>query len=169
MAELEDASEIVVLKSSSKKENFLFHNTLVCLVKALEGTYTLVDLRNESCIAGKIVKVDGYMNIEMEEAVFIDARGMFLNLMNIHVFTIIYERNKIYFIFSGNKHYFSQFFVRHRNIRYVHIPKDFKSVELMQDQLNGMNRFKKAKKEKRTFKQVRAERYQKETLQNLNN
>ncbi|CAH1110021.1 unnamed protein product [Psylliodes chrysocephalus] len=143
MAELEDASEIVVLKSSSKKENFLFHNTLVCLVKALEGTYTLVDLRNESCIAGKIVKVDGYMNIEMEEAVFIDARG--------------------------NKHYFSQFFVRHRNIRYVHIPKDFKSVELMQDQLNGMNRFKKAKKEKRTFKQVRAERYQKETLQNLNN
>jgi len=42
----------------SAKERFFLYNGLVCLVQSLEGKYTTVDLRNESCVTGKIEQVD---------------------------------------------------------------------------------------------------------------
>jgi hypothetical protein len=45
----------------SKREKFFLFNGLVCLVQGLEGKYTTVDLRNESCVTGKIEQVDGYV------------------------------------------------------------------------------------------------------------
>jgi hypothetical protein len=44
---------------ASRKERFYLFNGLVCLVQSLEGKYTTVDLRNESCVTGKIDQVDG--------------------------------------------------------------------------------------------------------------
>ncbi|CAG9863103.1 unnamed protein product [Phyllotreta striolata] len=139
---MEDSSEKVYSKRSSRREQFHFYNSLACLVKALEGSHTLVDLRNESSVAGYVVLVDGYMNIELSDVVYLDPRG--------------------------EKYYFPQFFVRHRNIRYVHIPSEHKSVDLMQNQLKGLNYFKTGNKGKRSYKEVRARRYQKETLCSLN-
>jgi hypothetical protein len=43
----------------SKREKFNLFNGLLCLVQSLEGKYTTVDLRNESCVTGKIEQVDG--------------------------------------------------------------------------------------------------------------
>lgn len=61
----------------SKAERYRFYNSLVSLVKALTGRYTLIDLRNDSCVSGKIAHVDGYMNVEMEDVVFYNPRGMY--------------------------------------------------------------------------------------------
>lgn len=43
----------------TSKEKFLFHNTLLCIVKALEGQNVTVDLRNDAYVCGKISSVDG--------------------------------------------------------------------------------------------------------------
>lgn len=68
----------------TKKERFLYYNSLVCLAKALEGYYTIVDLRNEAYLSGKIESVDGYMNIEMSDVTFYNPRG---NLLVMHADT----------------------------------------------------------------------------------
>lgn len=59
----------------SRKEAFYFYNNLVCLVKAMENQYTAIDLHNEECVTGKIRSVDGYMNVDLVDAVFYNARG----------------------------------------------------------------------------------------------
>jgi hypothetical protein len=41
-----------------KQEKYFLFNGLVCLVQGIEGQYTTVDLRNESCVTGKIEQVD---------------------------------------------------------------------------------------------------------------
>ncbi|CAH1971235.1 unnamed protein product [Acanthoscelides obtectus] len=124
----------------SKKEQYFFHNNLVCVVKALEGVYTTIDLRNDRYVTGKIVRVDGWMNVDMIDAVFCDNRGSYRT--------------------------FSDFFVKSRSIRYVHIPKEYPAMELIEMHLAGMKRVK-PKKKPVTFKRSRAQKYQKETLQAL--
>lgn len=121
----------------SKFDMFKFHNSLVGIVRAMVNYYTVVDLRNESYVTGKLVSVDGNMNIEMCDVVFYDPRG--------------------------KKHAFENFFVSCRNIRYVHIPQKLNSLQLLEKQLTAMS-FKQSKKPAHTFKKVRAERKQKETL-----
>ncbi|XP_028155466.1 U7 snRNA-associated Sm-like protein LSm10 [Diabrotica virgifera virgifera] len=127
-------------RASTKKELFFYHNYLTGLIKALEGEYTVIDLRNESSIAGRISRVDGFMNIDMDDVIFRDA--------------------------LGNEYCFEQFFVRHRNIRYVHIPKELNCMELIQENISGMRRVKPDKR-KITFKQFRALKYQQETVRSL--
>ncbi|XP_050299669.1 U7 snRNA-associated Sm-like protein LSm10 [Anthonomus grandis grandis] len=127
---------LVNASNSTKREISQFFNSLSGLVKNLEGRYTTVDLRNETCVTGKIVKVDGNMNIEFEDAIFYDMRGNSKPLAN--------------------------FFVSERNIRYVHIPKSSDALTLLKGQLESMSR--KKEKKTRKFKQVRAEKRQKETL-----
>lgn len=41
------------------REKFFFHNTLLCLVKAMQGHNITVDLRNDSYICGRVETVDG--------------------------------------------------------------------------------------------------------------
>lgn len=74
---MSDSSEQVIVekKTLSKEDKFFFYNTLTGLVKGLEGQYTTIDLRNESCVTGKITFIDGQMNVEMEDVVFYDAKG----------------------------------------------------------------------------------------------
>ncbi|KAJ9595254.1 hypothetical protein L9F63_013442 [Diploptera punctata] len=82
---------------TSRREKFNIYNGLVCLAQGIEGSYTTVDLRNESCVTGKIEQVDGYMNIMMSDAVFVDTRGV--------------------------EFPFDSFFIQARNVRYIHIPQ----------------------------------------------
>ncbi|XP_074037040.1 U7 snRNA-associated Sm-like protein LSm10 isoform X2 [Leptinotarsa decemlineata] len=134
--------ECTVTDQPTKREKYQLFNSLSCLVKSLEGHNTVIDLRNENIVSGKVVKVDGWMNVEMEDVVFYDAR---------------------------TEHLFSQFFVTKRHIRYVHIPKGFSAIELMKDQLNRMSRGRFTKKTPHTFKKVRAKRYQQEIIKSAFN
>lgn len=121
----------------SKFDKFKYYNTLTGLVKALVNQYTIIDLRNDSYVSGKIVSVDGNMNVDMTDVVFSDPRG--------------------------NEYCFENFFIHCRNIRYVHIPRKLNPVELIEKQLSAMT-VRKSKKPAHTFKKVRAERQQRETL-----
>lgn len=123
----------------SKKEGFYFYNYLSGLIKTLEGRYTTIDLQNESAVTGKIVYSDAMMNIDLEDAMFYDARG--------------------------GETPFSSMFIRARNIRYIHIPNDIKISEA----IKSIGATKKCipHTTKKTFKQKRAIAKQQQTLIDL--
>lgn len=41
------------------KEKFFYHNTLLCLVKSLQGQNITIDLRNDAYVCGNAFSVDG--------------------------------------------------------------------------------------------------------------
>ncbi|XP_069695314.1 U7 snRNA-associated Sm-like protein LSm10 [Periplaneta americana] len=125
----------------SRKEKHFMYNGLVCLVQGLEGKYTTVDLRNESSVTGKIEQVDGFMNIVMTEAVFIDAR----------------ER----------EYPFDSFFIHARNIRYVHIPDKIQIVPTIKSQLKKIGYRAKQPGQESTWKGRKLLKRQKETLMEI--
>lgn len=127
----------------TKKEKHFMFNSLVCLAQSLEGRYTIVDLRNESCVTGKIDQVDAYMNIVMSEAVFIDTRG--------------------------NEYEFHLFFIHARSIRYVHIPVEIQIVPAIKNQLKKMSRKPRSREEnpKMTWKGKKLLKRQEETLKEV--
>ncbi|KAL0850168.1 hypothetical protein ABMA28_012042 [Loxostege sticticalis] len=96
--------------TGTSKEKFFYHNTLLCLVKALEGQNVTLDLRNDSYICGCITSVDGYMNISITSAVFCDPQG--------------------------HEYAFEYLFVQARNIRYVHIPETMPIVPTIKNELS---------------------------------
>jgi len=77
---------------TTAKEQFLKFNTLSGLVGECVGTITTVELRNEAFVTGKVVEVDGFMNVTLEKAEFTDP--------------------------CGNRRNFDQFFVQQRLIRF---------------------------------------------------
>lgn len=125
------------MQGVTKKEQFHFFNSLTGLVKGLENDYTIIDLQNEECVSGKIKYVDGFMNIDLEDVIFYNSRGV--------------------------AHKFDEFFIRGRLIRYVHIPKHLSSVEVYEKFLNGL-KMVKPKKPTHTYKRVRALKYHKQTV-----
>lgn len=135
-----EETPIVIRTQPSKYDMFKYYNTLAGLLKSMVNQYTLIDLRNESYVSGKIVSADGFMNVEMTDVVFYDPRG--------------------------SEYFLEYFFVHCRNIRYVHIPKKFNALELIEKQLSAMSG-KKTKKPEHTFKKVRAQRKQQETLMSI--
>nr|CAD7600812.1 unnamed protein product [Timema genevievae] len=44
---------------TSRRERYNLFNGMVCLIQALKGKFTMIDLRNESTVTGKIDEVDG--------------------------------------------------------------------------------------------------------------
>uniref|UniRef100_A0A182HKK3 Sm domain-containing protein n=1 Tax=Anopheles arabiensis TaxID=7173 RepID=A0A182HKK3_ANOAR len=80
------------------KEKYNSVNHLTGLAQCLIDRNTIIDLRNETMVAGTIVDVDGYMNVTMENAVYIDQLGRQYPLDNFMVYS--------------------------KYIRYIHIPKD---------------------------------------------
>ncbi|ETN58728.1 5'-nucleotidase domain-containing protein 1 [Anopheles darlingi] len=50
-------------------------NELTGLVQRLVNRNVLIDLRNETSVAGTVIHVDGYMNISLENVVYIDQKG----------------------------------------------------------------------------------------------
>lgn len=126
--------------SFTRREKFNYFNNLVCIPKGLENHYTTIDLQNESCVTGKIKEVDGYMNINMENVFFYDCRGI--------------------------EHYFENFFVRARLIRYVHIPKDQRAEDIIKNQMGSLTT-RRTEKLRDNLKIKRAKQKHQETLQNI--
>lgn len=98
---------IFSMQRFSAKENFLVSNTLNCIPMLLEGEAVLIDLRNDSSLAGRIESTDGHMNIHLKEVVFIDRHG--------------------------GQHPFNEFMVRERMIRQMHIPEHINMMQRIQD------------------------------------
>ncbi|XP_013166829.1 PREDICTED: U7 snRNA-associated Sm-like protein LSm10 isoform X2 [Papilio xuthus] len=112
------------------KEKFAFFNTLLCLVKSLQGQYVNVDLRNDSNVCGLLLTVDGFMNLSFSTAVYCDPQG--------------------------NEFFFENIFVQCRNVRYVHIPEHVSIINNIKNEVarevrnkptgTAMNKSRKAKK-----------------------
>lgn len=47
----------------NSKERFFYHNTLLCLVRALQGQNITIDLRNDTYVCGLVISVDGWASI----------------------------------------------------------------------------------------------------------
>ncbi|KAH8369707.1 hypothetical protein KR093_000670 [Drosophila rubida] len=129
------------MQNFSAREKFLIANTLNCLPVLLQGRAVLIDLHNETSVAGIISIADGHMTCELTQAVFIDR--------------------------NGRQNLFDNFMIRNRMIRLLHVPEDLDiRTELLNHLKNRAGRFKKTNT-KRTFKQKRAEDRHKETLESI--
>ncbi|XP_014251449.1 U7 snRNA-associated Sm-like protein LSm10 [Cimex lectularius] len=95
---------------------------LSCLAKGLIGKYTIVDLRNDSSVNGKIDSVDGCLNVTLVDAIFTNSKG--------------------------DEFFFDLFFVRERNVRYIHIPREISVMDTIVSSLNAI-RFPKLNEESR--------------------
>lgn len=103
------ASSLHSLRETAKSAN-----SLVCLLQALKGQVTTVELRNEASAKGLIVNVDGFMNVKM----------MHVTLTNIY----------------GQAQEFCEFFIQGKQIRFVHIPDSVDIVDTIDKQLKLMNK-----------------------------
>ncbi|XP_060067477.1 U7 snRNA-associated Sm-like protein LSm10 [Ylistrum balloti] len=83
---------------ATDRERYKIRNSLICLLKAVEGKVTTVELRNESTVSGFVEHVDAYMNVTMTNVSF---------------------RN-----YKGKVSSFDQFFVQGVNVRFVQIPDE---------------------------------------------
>uniref|UniRef100_A0A3Q3JNF7 Sm domain-containing protein n=1 Tax=Monopterus albus TaxID=43700 RepID=A0A3Q3JNF7_MONAL len=61
---------------NSIRERTIAENSMVVLLQGLQGEVTTVDLRNESTARGRVVNVDAFMNIRLEEVVYRDWRAI---------------------------------------------------------------------------------------------
>uniref|UniRef100_A0A7N8WYP7 Sm domain-containing protein n=1 Tax=Mastacembelus armatus TaxID=205130 RepID=A0A7N8WYP7_9TELE len=57
---------------NSIRERTIAENSMVLLLQGLQGEVTTVDLRNESTAQGRVVNVDAFMNIRLEEVLVFD-------------------------------------------------------------------------------------------------
>ncbi|XP_013144452.1 PREDICTED: uncharacterized protein LOC106107964 isoform X2 [Papilio polytes] len=116
------------------KEKYSFFNTLLCLVKSLQGQNITVDLRNDSYVCGLLLTVDGYMNLSFTTAVYCDPQG--------------------------SEFFFENIFVHSRNIRYVHIPENVSIINNIKNEVSKEIRNKpkgpptdKSRKAKKAYNQ----------------
>ncbi|XP_053695359.1 U7 snRNA-associated Sm-like protein LSm10 [Sabethes cyaneus] len=124
--------------ASVKREIYRSLNELVCLPQCLVGQNILIDMRNETSVAGKITNVDGFMTIFMKNAVYIDELG---------------------------KHYqMEEFMIYPRCVRYIHIPETITIVPALEEHIAKMTARKPKNPTKMTFKIKRARQYQQQTL-----
>ncbi|XP_055688601.1 U7 snRNA-associated Sm-like protein LSm10 [Lutzomyia longipalpis] len=82
----------------SRKEKANYFHTLSSVLFAFKDKSLVIDLKNETTVCGIVEEVDGFMNVDLREVVFVDEKG--------------------------KQHLFDQFYVPKRKIRYVHLPKD---------------------------------------------
>lgn len=99
---------------SSIRERTIAENSLVVLLQGLQGQVTTVELRDESSARGRVVNVDAFMNIRLEDVDYRDRRGRASRLQDL--------------------------FVTGRNIRYVHIPEHMDIMKTIQGQLARIHR-----------------------------
>ncbi|KAF0290462.1 U7 snRNA-associated Sm-like protein LSm10 [Amphibalanus amphitrite] len=129
------------------QEKFFSCNTLVCLLQALKGHSTTIELRNESEVCGVIDYVDGFMNVTVRPARFTDAAGTCAR--------------------------FDSFFVHGRQIRYVHIPDEVSPLSAIRQQLEVNQRGGRAVRSdeadqmKRSRRTKKAQAYTRETVRAL--
>ncbi|XP_042362963.1 U7 snRNA-associated Sm-like protein LSm10 [Plectropomus leopardus] len=99
---------------NSIRERTIAENSMVVLLQGLQGEVTTVDLRNESTARGRVVNVDAFMNIRLEDVLYRDRRGKLTQLQDL--------------------------FITGRNIRYVHIPDHMDIMKTMESQLAKIHR-----------------------------
>jgi len=102
------------IQTISTRERFKYENTLVCLLQALAGRKTTVELRNETAIEGKIVHVDGFMNTEMSRVTVTNRFGV--------------------------EQQFTRFHIHGKRIRFVHIPSDVDIGKAIESQMSSLRR-----------------------------
>lgn len=153
----------------TRKERFRYYNSLVCLAKALEEYYTVVDLKNDAYLYGKIEFVDGYMNIEMSNVTFHNPRGKltFCNLYRRTLLIIFIYVGLHYDCVLGKEYSFETFFVVGRTVRFIHIPDNCDITQLMENELYLKSQKKPVVDKKKTFKRKRAEQYHQKVLQEI--
>ena len=95
-------------------EKFKTEQTLVCLLHACKGYTTTVELVDESSIYGKIIHVDGFMNITMLGVTFTQV--------------------------NGRVQKFDEIFIQGNKIRFVHLPDEIDIRSAIQEQLDAINR-----------------------------
>ncbi|XP_013887357.1 U7 snRNA-associated Sm-like protein LSm10, partial [Austrofundulus limnaeus] len=98
----------------SLRERIIAENTMVVLLQGLRGEVTTVDLRNESTARGRVVNVDAFMNVRLEDVLYRDRRGRSSQLQDL--------------------------FITGRNVRYVHIPDHVDIMKTIQNQLARIHR-----------------------------
>ena len=91
------------------RERFFATNTMILLLKVLEGKRTTIELHNEKEVTGRVVTVDGFMNITMANVTFRSS--------------------------TQPTKRFDQFFVSGKTIRYVHIPDEINMKTAMEGKL----------------------------------
>ncbi|XP_062555292.1 U7 snRNA-associated Sm-like protein LSm10 [Armigeres subalbatus] len=118
-------------RMTDRKERYNSLNDLTGLAQCLLDRNILIDLRNESSVAGKITSVDGFMNISMENVVLIDQLG---------------------------KHFrMEEFMIYPRYIRYIHIPESIQIIPALEEHIKRLTTRKPRAPVKRTFKMKRAQ------------
>lgn len=101
------------------RERALAERTLVCLLQAVQGHRTTVELRNESSAEGLIENVDGFMNISMSDVKFTKGNG-------------------------GEVLVFPTLFIHGRQIRFVQIPDFIDMRKAIDEQLSKLGNWRKA-------------------------
>ncbi|XP_068603599.1 U7 snRNA-associated Sm-like protein LSm10 [Brachionichthys hirsutus] len=99
---------------SSIRERTIAENSMVVLLQGLQGEVTTVDLKNESTARGRVVSVDAFMNVRLEDVLYRDRRGQLSQLQDL--------------------------FITGRNVRYVHIPDHIDIMKTIQSQLAKIHR-----------------------------
>ncbi|KAL0961964.1 hypothetical protein UPYG_G00333960 [Umbra pygmaea] len=102
--------------SHSIRERTIAENSLVILLQGLQGEVTTVDLRDESTARGRVINVDAFMNVRLEEVLYRDRRGRLSQLADL--------------------------FITGRNVRYVHIPDHVDIIKTIQTQLEKIRRIR---------------------------
>ncbi|XP_029716930.2 U7 snRNA-associated Sm-like protein LSm10 [Aedes albopictus] len=129
-------------RMTDRKERYNILNELAGLAQCLVNRNILIDLRNESSVAGRITNVDGFMNISMENVVLIDQLG---------------------------KHFrMEEFMIYPRYIRYIHIPESLEIVPALEEHIKRQTTRKPRAPVKRTYKMKRAQLNQQHTLAEIN-
>ena len=106
------------------RERAASERTLVCLLQALQGHRTTVELRNESTAEGLIANVDGFMNVCMSDVKFSKQNGR--EVLD-----------------------FPTMFIQGKQIRYVQIPDFIDMRKAIEEQLTKIGNTRKAKGERR--------------------
>lgn len=98
---------------------------MLCLLKALEGKFVTVEIRNDKVIKGFLDVVESNMNLNMSNVVLTDV--------------------------VGRSYQYAQFYIQGRQIRYVMVPDDVDIITAMNWQL-GKHEYFRAKERKEQVK-----------------
>lgn len=95
---------------ASARSKFFYFNTMVCLLKAIEGKRVRVEIRNGVKIEGLLVVAEPSMSLELTDVTLTPIKGAPVK--------------------------YSRFYVKGRQIRYVVIPDEVDIVKAMDWQIN---------------------------------
>jgi small nuclear ribonucleoprotein (snRNP)-like protein len=114
---------------ASGRERAVKERSLVCLLTALRGYKTTVELRNEDSVEGTVTHVDGFMNVTISNAKFVKSK-----------------------VNGGEVQHFPTMFVLGEKIRYVQIPDEIDMRQAIESELKSIGESRKIKRERRKIK-----------------